>query len=119
MADSPCCPPLADGAISAAEAVELAAVFKALADPVRLRILSALLAAEGQICACDFVSVAGKAQPTVSHHLKVLREAGLVEGTRRGTWVWYAVVPSRLAEVRQALQTDVGRALQTDQPAQV
>ena len=101
------CPPLAYGAISAAEAVDLAAVFKALADPVRLRILSALLAADGQICACDFITVAGKAQPTVSHHLKVLREAGLVEAARRGTWVWYSVVPSRLANVRRALQTEL------------
>jgi len=106
MAESRCCPPLADGAISPAEAVDLATVFKALADPARLRILSALIAAEGQICACDFVTVAGKSQPTVSHHLKVLREAGLVEGTRRGTWVWYAVVASRLAEIRRALELE-------------
>ncbi len=97
MVDSPCCPPLADGAISPTQASELAAVFKALADPVRLRILSALITAEGQICACDFETVAGKSQPTVSHHLKVLRAAGLVECDRRGTWVWFAVVPSRLA----------------------
>ncbi|MBA2772870.1 MAG: helix-turn-helix transcriptional regulator [Nocardioidaceae bacterium] len=107
MTGNPCCPPLAEGTISAADAVDLAAVFKALADPVRLRILSALLAADGQICACDFVTTAGKAQPTVSHHLKVLREAGLVEGARRGTWVWYSVVPSRLADVRRALQTEL------------
>lgn len=106
MTDSPCCPPLADGAISPADAIDLAAVFKALADPVRLRILSALIAADGRICACDFVSVAGKSQPTVSHHLKVLREARLVEGERRGTWVWYTVIPSRLAEIRRAIELE-------------
>ncbi len=104
MTDSACCPPLTSGAISAVAAVDLAAVFKALGDPARLHILSALIAAGEQICACDFVAVAGKSQPTVSHHLKVLREAGLVQGERRGTWVWYAVVPSRLAEIRRALQ---------------
>ncbi len=106
MTDSRCCRPLADGAISPTEAADLASVFKALADPARLRILSALIATEGHICACDFVTVVGKSQPTVSHHLKVLREAGLVEGTRRGTWVWYTVVPSRLAEIRGALELE-------------
>ncbi len=106
MAEPSCCPPLADGSISPAQARELAAVFKALADPARLRILSALIAAEGRICACDFVTVAGKTQPTVSHHLKVLREAGLIAGERRGTWVWYTVVASRLAEIRRALDLE-------------
>ncbi len=103
MADSTCCPPLADGSISSEQATDLAMGFRALADPVRLRILSALIAGGGQICACDFVSLAGKSQPTVSHHLKVLREAGLIEGERRGTWIWYVVVPGRLAELRQTL----------------
>ncbi len=106
MADSPCCPPLADGPMSSEQAVDLATVFKALADPVRLRILSALIAADGQICACDFVAVAAKSQPTVSHHLRVLREAGLIESERRGTWVWYAVVPARLADVLRTLAVD-------------
>ena len=71
-------------------------------DPVRLRLLS-LIAAEGEICACDLVEPIGKSQPTVSHHLKVLHEAGLVERDRRGTWQWYRVVPDRLAELRQVL----------------
>lgn len=111
MADSPCCPPLADGPISSEQAVDLATVFKALADPVRLRILSALIAADGQICACDFVAVAARSQPTVSHHLRVLREAGLIESERRGTWVWYAVVPARLADVRRTLAVDDNASL--------
>jgi ArsR family transcriptional regulator, arsenate/arsenite/antimonite-responsive transcriptional repressor len=103
-----CCPavlaaPLADG-----EAVELARAFAALADPARLRLLS-LVAAAPEVCACELVEPLGKSQPTVSHHLKVLFEAGLVTRQKRGTWVWYAVVPERLAALREALAGERSR----------
>lgn len=82
----------------------MAPVLAALADPVRLRIISMLIAApEGTSCGCDLESPLALSQPTVSHHLKVLREAGLIEGERRGRWVHYRVIPSRLAEIAEAL----------------
>jgi ArsR family transcriptional regulator len=98
------CPSLLEGPLGPAAAVELATAFAALADPARLRLLS-LIAAQptGQVCACDLVAPLGKSQPTVSHHLKVLYEAGLVDRQRRGTWVWYRVVPARLAALAVAL----------------
>jgi ArsR family transcriptional regulator len=97
-----CCPSVLDAPLKERDAQQLASAFAALSDPVRLRLLS-LIAAEGEICACDLVEPVGKSQPTVSHHLKVLHEAGLVERDRRGTWQWYRVVPDRLAELRQVL----------------
>ena len=77
------------------------------ADPARLRLLSLLAASAtaGEVCACDFVEPLGKSQPTVSHHLKVLTEAGLVTGDKRGRWVWYSLVPERLDALRRALAT--------------
>ncbi len=85
----------------------LAGVFKALGDPVRVRMVAALAQdATREICACDFVAIAGKSQPTVSHHLKILREAGLVASRRRGTWIWYSVVPERLGELRAAFDLE-------------
>src|SRR6476620_1954675 len=93
-----CCPPLAASPLSAAEAQELAARLKALADPARLRLLSMLLASENQeMCTCDVTDPLGLSQPTVSHHFKVLASAGLVVGERRGTWTWYRVVPDALS----------------------
>jgi len=102
-----CCPSLLDAPLDTRAAAELAAAFAALADPARLRLLS-LIAVQptGQVCACDLVEPLGKSQPTVSHHLKVLYEAGLVDRQRRGTWVWYRVVPERLAALRLALGAD-------------
>lgn len=102
-----CCTPLHEGAIDAQVANSMAPMLAALADPVRLRIISILLAAEdGSCCGCDLEEPLGLAQPTVSHHLKVLREAGLVEGERRGRWVHYRVVPSRLEEIAGALSPE-------------
>ena len=87
-----------------AEAAQLAVGFTALADPVRLRVLSILAAAPaGEVCVCDFVVPLGKSQPTVSHHLKILSEAGLVHGDRRGKWVWYSIDRQRLAALRAAI----------------
>jgi len=85
-----------------AERETLAARFKALADPTRVAIVNRLAAAE-EVCVCDFVAALDLAQPTVSHHLKVLREAGLVESSRRGTWAYYRLVPEAIAALQNAL----------------
>ena len=99
-----CCAPLRVTALEEPEAVELARRFAALSDPVRLRLLSILATDDGgAVCACDLVEPVGKSQPTVSHHLKILREAGLVTSEKRGTNVWYAVVPAALESLREAL----------------
>jgi ArsR family transcriptional regulator len=92
-----CCAPLASAPLTADEARELAVRLKALADPGRLRLLSLLLASEAQeACTCDLTEPLGLSQPTVSHHLKKLAEAGLVVGERRGVWTFYRVVPEAL-----------------------
>src|SRR4051812_14501537 len=99
-----CCPSVLGAPLDEAEATVLAKGFAALADPGRLRLLSLLAAADGgEVCACDFVAPLGKSQPTVSHHLKVLSEAGLIHGDKRGRWVWYSIVPEQLAALRSAL----------------
>jgi ArsR family transcriptional regulator len=95
-----CCGP-ATPALDPAEAELLAAQFKALADPTRVAILNRLAAAD-EVCVCDFVAALDLAQPTVSHHLKVLREAGLVESSRRGTWAFYRLVPEAVEALREA-----------------
>ncbi|MCC5954226.1 MAG: helix-turn-helix transcriptional regulator [Acidimicrobiia bacterium] len=97
-----CCPSLVEAPLDDAEADELATIFAALADPVRCKLVS-LIAAAGEACACDLVDPVRKSQPTVSHHTKVLAEAGLIRGERRGRWVWWSVVPERLAAVCSAL----------------
>jgi DNA-binding transcriptional ArsR family regulator len=84
------------------EATEIARVLGALADPVRLRLLS-LVAAAGEICSCDLEGPLARSQPTVSHHTKVLADAGLIVGQRRGRWMWWRVAPDRLAAIRAAL----------------
>ncbi len=99
-----CCAPLQASPLSAEDAGELARSFAALGDPVRLRLLSILATSRvGAVCVCDLVEPVGKSQPTVSHHLKILREAGLVTSERRGTNVWYAAVPAALDALRDAL----------------
>ena len=91
-------------ALTAADAAELAKAFKALGDPVRLRLLSLIAArAGGEVCVCDLTDAFDVSGPTISHHLKVLREAGLVDCERRGTWVYYWVIPSALAPLSQLL----------------
>lgn len=101
-----CCTPIFEGEIDAIAATETAAKFAALGDPVRLRIVSMLAnAPDGVACGCDLEGPLGLSQPTVSHHLKILREAGLIEGTRQGRWVHYRVQAGRLEELRQALST--------------
>jgi ArsR family transcriptional regulator, arsenate/arsenite/antimonite-responsive transcriptional repressor len=99
-----CCPSVLGAPLDAGEASDLADGFTALADPVRLRVLSMLAAApEGEVCVCNFVEPLGKSQPTISHHLKILGEAGLVHGERRGKWVWYSLDRERLASLRAAI----------------
>lgn len=101
-----CCAPLSAEVLGEADATTLARQFAALADPVRLRLVSLLATADGgAVCACDLVEPVGKSQPTVSHHLKVLTDAGLVTGEKRGRNVWYAVVPATLESLRGALAT--------------
>ncbi len=101
---APCCSPLGAGALSQADAEDLATRLKALADPTRLRLLSMLLASEdGQACTCDLVEPLGLSQPTVSHHLKTLAEAGIVEGEKRGRWTWYRVDPDAIAALQDVL----------------
>ncbi|WP_267242703.1 ArsR/SmtB family transcription factor [Streptomyces sp. PR69] len=102
---APCCPPLTERPMSAEEAETAARMFKALGDPVRLRLFSAVASHEGgEACVCD-ISDVGVSQPTVSHHLKKLREAGLLTSERRGTWVYYRVEPAVLAAMGQLLGT--------------
>ncbi len=85
-----CCAPLAAGTMSEADALEVALRLKALADPVRVRLLTMILSAPaGEACNCDLAPALGLSDGTVSHHLKALREAGLIIGERRGTWVFY------------------------------
>lgn len=99
-----CCPSVAKAPLDEHEAKGLADAFAALADPVRVRLLSIIASAEGgEVCACDLVEPVGRSQPTVSHHLKVLHQAGLVEREKRGTWAWYRAVPERLRALQQAL----------------
>ncbi|MFD7403714.1 ArsR/SmtB family transcription factor [Streptomyces sp. NPDC059866] len=102
-AEAPCCPPLAERPFTAEEAERTAKMFKALGDPVRLRLFSLVASHEGgEACVCD-ISDVGVSQPTVSHHLKKLREAGLLTSERRGTWVYYKVAPSVVAAMGQML----------------
>jgi ArsR family transcriptional regulator len=92
-----CCAPLSRDALDTAQAGALAPMFKALGDPIRLRLLSMITSATGgEICVCDLTGTFDVTGPTISHHLKVLREAGLIEGDRRGTWVYYRPVPDKL-----------------------
>ncbi len=96
------CGSVIDAPLEAVEAVELAKVLAALADPIRLRLLS-LVASQNEICSCDLEAPLGKSQPTVSHHTKILADAGIIAGEKRGRWVWWHVIPDRLAAVRKAL----------------
>ena len=96
-----CCGPEI-GPLTAPERDELAARFKALADPTRVAIINSLSAAE-EVCVCNLTETFELSQPTISHHLKILREAGLVESSRRGTWAYYRLVPEAIAALGGAL----------------
>jgi len=97
-----CCGSVVDAPLAEGDAAELAKVLGALADPVRLRLLS-LVAAQSEVCSCDLEGPLAKSQPTISHHTRVLAEAGLLAGEKRGRWTWWRVNPARLAAVREAL----------------
>lgn len=89
-----CCEPLSEEPLAEVQAVELATMFKALGDPVRLRLLSLIASRpSGEVCVCELTPAFNLSQPTISHHLKLLRQAGLVASERRGTWVYYRVRP--------------------------
>lgn len=97
-----CCPSVLAAPLGESDAAALAQAFAALGDPVRLRLLS-LVAAAGEICSCDLQGPLAKSQPTISHHTRALAEAGLLEGDKRGRWVYWRIVPSRMTALRAAL----------------
>lgn len=100
-----CCPSVLTAPLDATQSEQLARGFNALGDPVRLRVLSLLAASPaGEICVCDFIGPIGKTQGTISHHLRILSDAGLVHGDRRGKWVWYSLDRDRLADLRRAIE---------------
>lgn len=99
-----CCAPLVEAPLGQADAEQLAVTLKALADPARLRLLSIVASsAEQEACVCDLIEPVGLSQPTVSHHLKVLTEAGFLTRSKRGTWAYFRLVPGALDAVTQVL----------------
>jgi ArsR family transcriptional regulator len=99
-----CCSPLTSSPLTNEQSERIAPLLKALADPVRLRLLSLVAAhADGEACVCDLLGAFNLSQPTISHHLKVLHDAGLLDRTKRGTWVYYGVRRDALADVASLL----------------
>lgn len=108
LATNICCGGATDW-LAAGAASALATRLAAVADPTRLQVLSIIAnAPEGEVCACDFVGPLAKSQPTISHHLKVLSDAGLVAGDRRGRWIWYRLAPGGVDDLVGALATSAG-----------
>lgn len=100
----PCCSPLLAGKLTPEEAVQLAVLFRVLGEPARLQMLSLIAVQPNQeVCACELVETLGLSQPTISHHLKVMYEAGLLEKERRGTWIYYRIVQNQLTTLRDVL----------------
>lgn len=97
-----CCAAITTAELSERDAAELAPVFAALSDPVRLRLLS-IVATEGEVCSCNLEGPLAKSQPTISHHTRVLSEAGLIEGEKRGRWMWWRIVPGQVQRLRDLL----------------
>jgi ArsR family transcriptional regulator, arsenate/arsenite/antimonite-responsive transcriptional repressor len=107
-----CCVPVVDEALSVDESESLAMTFKALADPVRLRLLSLIASVpEGEVCACEMTTPIGRSQATVSHHLSVLADAGLITREQRGKWAWFKVAPGRVEFVRSVLEDSHNAAM--------
>ncbi len=105
-----CCAPGVEGIFEEVAAHDLAQVFAALADPVRLRLLS-IVAAGGEVCSCNLEGPLNKRQSTISHHTSVLHSAGLLVGRRRGRWMYWSVVPERLAQVARVLDVELAGPL--------
>jgi ArsR family transcriptional regulator len=103
LTNGSCCPSILDAPLAERDAADLAAAFAALGDPIRLRLLS-LVAATDEVCSCNLEAPLGRSQPTISHHTKILAGAGLIEGEKRGRWVWWRVVPERVDAIRAALE---------------
>ena len=100
-----CCPSLSSAPLDDGQAAELASILKALADPVRLRLISILAASgTGEVCACDLPELLGRSQPTISHHLSLLVKTGLVEREQRGKWAWFRLRPERLGALGELLR---------------
>jgi ArsR family transcriptional regulator len=100
-----CCTPVRAETLDEDTAETLAHSFAALSDPIRLRLLSFIASADAdEVCACDLIAPSGRSQPTVSHHMKILVDAGLVTRDKRGLWVWYRLVPERLDALRAVLR---------------
>jgi ArsR family transcriptional regulator, arsenate/arsenite/antimonite-responsive transcriptional repressor len=95
----PCCEPVAYPDVERSEAERMSAIAKALGDPVRLQLVDVLRKHAGKVCVCELIPLFDLSQPTVSHHLKILREAGIVDSERRGLWAYYYVRPSALEEL--------------------
>ena len=107
-----CCPEVLGAPLGAEEAAEVAAALRIVADPARLRLLSLISTADGgEACVCDLTEPMGLSQPTVSHHLRVLADAGLLEREQRGRWAYYRLVPERLELLRGALATPAASAV--------
>jgi ArsR family transcriptional regulator, arsenate/arsenite/antimonite-responsive transcriptional repressor len=102
-AGEPCCEPLVHPDVDRRGAERMAAVAKALGDPIRLQLVDVLRKHAGKVCVCELTPLFDVGQPTVSHHLKVLRDAGIVDSERRGLWAYYYVIPESLKEIRQWL----------------
>jgi ArsR family transcriptional regulator, arsenate/arsenite/antimonite-responsive transcriptional repressor len=100
-----CCTPVRAETLDDDTAEALARSFAALSDPIRLKLLSFIASADaGEVCACDLIEPSGRSQPTVSHHMKILVDAGVVTRDKRGLWVWYRLVPERLDALRAVLR---------------
>ncbi len=97
-----CCSPLDVEVLSEHDAVDIARVFAALSDPIRLRLLS-LVASTGEVCSCDLEAPLERSQPTISHHTRILSEAGLITGEKRGRWMWWSVNTERLEQAARLL----------------
>jgi ArsR family transcriptional regulator len=110
-----CCSPLQREPLSVSEAERVAPLLKALADPVRLRLMSLVAShVDGEACVCDLTAPFDLSQPTISHHLKVLHDVGLLDRSKRGVWVYYRVRPDALADVANLIGGDTRRPLGAD-----
>jgi ArsR family transcriptional regulator, arsenate/arsenite/antimonite-responsive transcriptional repressor len=102
LTNSTCCPPVTAGALTVDDAAAAATIFAALADPVRLRLFS-LVASTDEVCSCTLEDPLQRSQPTISHHTRILADAGLIVGEKRGRWMWWRADPVRLAQVADIL----------------